>query len=162
VRFKRGDRLPDDVKAGLGLQPGERVIASARDADGGWVVATERAMLTVDRRTPWTEVTHAQWHDEEQELTVDLLPGTGPRLAFTFAEPGRMPETVHERVMSSIVMSRRVSLPDGGGARVVARRETGSDDTLWQVVADEGTDLADPAVRQPIDAALARLQAELG
>jgi hypothetical protein len=33
---------------------------------------------------------------------------------------------------------------------------------VWQVVADEGVDLADPAVRERVDAALADLQAELG
>jgi hypothetical protein len=72
-----------------------------------------------------------------------------------------VPETVHERVMASIVVSRRVARP-GGGARLVARRGEGSGETVWQVVADEGVDLADPAVRDRVDAALADLQAELG
>ena len=63
--------------------------------------------------------------------------------------------------MASIVLSRRVALP-GGGARMVARRGDGSGETVWQVVVDEGVDLADPAVRDRVDAALADLQAELG
>jgi hypothetical protein len=104
---------------------------------------------------------HAQWYDEEQVLAVDLLPGGEPSYRLAVADPGRVPETVHERVMASIVLSRRVALP-GGGARLVVRRGDGSGETVWQVVADEGVDLADPAVRDRVDAALADLQAELG
>jgi hypothetical protein len=33
---------------------------------------------------------------------------------------------------------------------------------VWQVIADAGTDLADPATRARVDAALADLQDELG
>lgn len=160
MRFRRGARLPDDVRAGLPLQPGERVIAFAHERGDGWVVATERALLAGDRRTEWTDVTHAQWYDEEQVLAVDLLPGGPPSFRLSLAEPGRLPETVRERVMASIVLSRRISLP-GGAARVVARRADRSDETVWQVVADEGTDLADPAVRERVDAALAAFQDEL-
>jgi hypothetical protein len=160
VRFRRADRLPDDVRAGLPVQPGERVIATARDGAEGWVVATDQALLAQDRRTPWTDVVHAQWYDEEQVLTMDLAPGAGPAVHLVLAEPGRVPETVHERVMASIVLSRRVPM-SAGGARVVARRGA-SDETLWQVVPDAGTDLADPAVRARVDAVLAELRSELG
>ena len=160
MRFRRADRLPDDVRAALPLRPGERVIAAARDDAEGWVVATDLALLAQDRRTPWTDVVHAQWHDEERALTLDLAPGAGPAVHVALADPGRVPEAVHERVMASIVLSRRVPLP-GGGARVVARRG-GSDETLWQVVPDAGTDLADPEVRTRVDAVLAELRSELG
>ena len=44
----------------------------------------------------------------------------------------------------------------------MARRGEGSGETVWQVVVDDGVDLADPAVRDRVDAALADLQAELG
>jgi hypothetical protein len=137
------------------------VIAAARDSAGGWVVATERALLAGDRRVPWTDVLHARWDDEQQVLAVDLAVGGGSSMRLALADPGRLPETVHERVMSSIVMSRRVPVP-GGGVRVVARRGDGSDQTLWQVVPDDGTDLAVPAVRDRVDAALSDLRAELG
>jgi hypothetical protein len=161
VRFPRRDRLPDEVRDALPTEPGERVLAAGRTPDGSWVVATDRALIDSGRRTPWTDVVHAQWYDEEQVLAVDLLPGGEPSYQLTVADPGRVPETVHERVMASIVVSRRVPLP-GGGARLVVRRGDGSGETVWQVVADEGVDLADPAVRDRVDAALADLQAELG
>jgi hypothetical protein len=161
VRFRRRDRLPDDVRDALPTEPGERVLTAGRATDGAWVVATDRSLIDGTRRTPWTDVVHAQWYDEEKVLDVVLLPGDVPSYRLAIAEPGRVPETVYERVMASIVLSRRVALP-GGGARVVARRGDGSGETVWQVVVDEGVDLADPAVRDRVDAALADLQAELG
>jgi hypothetical protein len=161
VRFRRADRLPEDVRAALSVQPGERVIATARTRGEGWVVATERALLTVDGRTGWTDVEHAQWYDDEQVLQVDPLPGFGTTVRLALTEPGRLPETVRERVMASIVVSRRVPLP-GGSARVVARRSAGSDELVWQVVPDGGTDLDDPGVREQVELVLARMQDELG
>jgi hypothetical protein len=142
------------------MEPGERVIATARTRGDGWVVATERALLTVDGRTPWTDVEHAQWYADEQVMQVDPLPGFGRTLRLTLTEPGRLPETVRERVMASIVVSRRVPLP-GGSARVVARRDAGSDELTWQVVPDAGTDLDGPGVREQVEVVLARLQDEL-
>ena len=156
----RAARLPDDVRASLPLAAGERVIAAAQ-SPAGWVVATERALVTVDRRTPWTEVAHAQWLDEAQVLVVDPVPGLGPPVRITLPEPGRLPETVHERVMASIVLTRRLSLPRGS-ARVVARRAEGSDELVWQVVGEEGSDLDDPAVRRQVDEVVARLRREVG
>jgi hypothetical protein len=161
VRFRRRELLPDDVRASLPLEPGERVIAAARDRGQHWVVATERALLIGDRRTPWTDVVHAQWDDEQQLLAVDLAPRAGTSMRLALTDPGRLPETVHERVMDSIVLSRRVPVP-GGAVRVVARRGDGSEETLWQVVPDAGTDLADPAVRDRVETSLSELRAELG
>ena len=77
------------------------------------MVATGGALVGVAGRTPWTDVAHAQWFDEEQVLVVDPVPGAGAPLRLRLAEPGRVPETVHERVMASIVLSRRVALPGG-------------------------------------------------
>jgi hypothetical protein len=161
VRFRRHDRLPDEVRDALPTEPGERVLTAGRAADQTWVVATGRALIDGARRTPWTDIVHAQWYDEEQVLAVDLLPGTQPSYRLTLSDPGRVPETVHERVMASILVNRRMVLT-GGGARLVARRGEGSPEVVWQVVADPGVDLADPAVRARVDAALADLQAELG
>lgn len=153
--------MPDDARAALGLQPGERVIAHGRRPDGAWVAATERALLGAGLRVEWTDVAHAQWLDEEQVLALDPVPGAGEPLRLSLPEPGRVPETVHERVMASIVVSRRVAAP-GGGVRVVGRRAAGSEETIWQAVPDAGTDLADPQVRAVVDATVAQLADELG
>jgi hypothetical protein len=159
VKLRR-QLLPDDARAALPLDRGEKVIAAARLVDGGWVVATGGALVGAAGRTLWTEVAHAQWFDEEQVLVVDPVPGAGAPLRLRLAEPGRVPETVHERVMASIVLSRRVALPGGGGARLVARRGDGAD-LAWQVVPDTGTDLRAPGVQAAVDAALTDLRSEL-
>jgi len=160
VRFRRRDRLPDDIRASLPTERGERVLTAGRATDDRWVVATDRALIDGTRRTPWTDVVHAQWYDEERVLEVDLLPGDEPSYLLALAEPGRVPETVHERVMASIVLSRRVALPGGGGARLVARRGDGAD-LAWQVVPDTGTDLDAPEVQAAVTAALTDLRSEL-
>jgi hypothetical protein len=161
VKLRRRPLLPDDARAGLPLIGAEKVIAAARTSDGGWVLATRAALVGGTGRMPWTDVAHAQWFDEEHLLVVDPVPGAGAALRLRLAEPGRVPETVHERVMASIVLSRRVPLPAGGGARLVARRGDGAD-LVWQVVPDAGTDLTSPEVRAAVDDALARLRSELG
>jgi hypothetical protein len=154
--------LPDDARAALDLHPGERVIAFGRSPDGGWVVATGLALVSADGRTPWTAVAHAQWYDEESVLAIDPVPGAGAARRIHLTEPGRVPETVHERVMASIVLSRRVPLPTGGSVRIVARRADQASDTVWQVVPEPGTDLTAPGAREAADAAVAALAAELG
>lgn len=144
----------------LDLLPRERVLVAAQDRAGDWVAATDRALVTADRRLPWADVGHAQWLDEELVLVVEPVDPTSPALRLRLADPGRLPETVHERVMASIVVSRRVAVP-GGSVRVVGR-DGGDGDLLWQVVADAGVDAAAPDVRSAADAAVAALRAELG
>jgi hypothetical protein len=160
VKLRRRPLLPDEARAALPLDRGEKAIAAAQLADGGWLVATGTALVGPAGRTPWTDVAHAQWFDEEQLLVVDPVPGAGASLRLRLAEPGRVPETVHERVMASIVLSRRVALPGGGAARLVARRGDGAD-LVWQVVPDSGTDLTAPGVQAAVDDALAGLRSEL-
>jgi hypothetical protein len=160
VKLRRRSLLPDAARAALPLDRGEKVIAAAQLADDGWVVATGTALVLDAGRTPWSDVAHAQWFDEEQLLVIDPVPAGGASLRLRLVEPGRVPEAVHERVMASIVLSRRVALPGGGGARLVARHGDGADLT-WQVVPDTGTDLTAPGVQAALDAALADLRSEL-
>ncbi len=160
MRLRRRPALPEEVRSSLPLERGERVIAHGRDAEEGWVVATDRALLSGTGRTAWTDVAHAQWFDEEQVLALDPVPGTGHPARLRLPEPGRLPETVHERVMASIVLSRRVAVPAGGAVRLVARRGHAAE-LLWQVVPDPGTDLSAPGVQAHVDEALARLRSEL-
>ena len=153
----RSRRTPD---LPLDLLPRERALVAVQDEAGSWVAATDRALVTADRRLDWVDVGHAQWLDEDFVLVVEPLDPVAPALRVALPEPGRLPETVHERVMASIVVSRRVPVP-GGSVRVVGR--TGGDGELrWQVVADRGVDATAPDVRREADAAVAALRAELG
>jgi hypothetical protein len=162
VKLRRATRLPDDARATLDLHRGERVIAIGRSPDGAWVVATGLALVSADARISWTDVAHAQWYDEEAVLAIEQVPGAGAARRIHLTEPGRVPETVHERVMASIALSRRVPLSTGGSVRIVARRADQASDTVWQVVPEPGTDLSAPGAREAADAAVAALVAELG
>lgn len=161
MRWRRGPAIPEAARAALDLRPGERLLAAARDTEGGWLAATDLALVAPDVRIAWADVSHARWLDEGSILVVEPVPGRSAPRRFELAEPGRVPETVHERVMASIVVSRRVGVPGGGGVRVVGR-EDGSGHLLWQVVPDPGVDVDDPDVRRVADASVAQLRGELG
>lgn len=162
MRWRRGDGLPDDARVDLGLRPRERVLAAARSTHDGWLAATDHALVAAGWRVEWSDVAHAQWLADEAVLALDPVPDTFPPRRLRVPEPGRLPEAVHERVMASIVVSRRVAVR-GGFVRVVGRRAAEPSGALvWQTVPGAGVDLSDPDVRQAVDGLLASLRAELG
>lgn len=156
-------RLPAAARAALQTEPGERVLAHAATADGGYLVATDRALhLPGGARLPWHRVDHARW--DEHGLVVAGTDGTSHRVAVP--EPGLLPETVKERVTWSIVASRHVRLGDRGGVRLVARRVPASPDREWglewDLVFDQGLDPADPGLRALAEQALEDVRRNLG
>jgi hypothetical protein len=56
------------------------------------------------------------------------------------ADPGALPQVVHQRVTGSVRSSHRRELP-GGGAWFVQRSVPGRDGVVLQVRVDPGTDL---------------------
>lgn len=147
----------DELPPGFGahLAPDEHVIASAALTGGGHVVATSRG-LWVDgpRRVGWDLVSKATWGNGAITLVearpVDDLGGAVliedlPAVRLRLAEPGRVPQTVHERVEASIKSRHHRELP-GGGAWFVQRKVPGRDGVVLQVRPDPGTDRA--AARQ--------------
>jgi hypothetical protein len=159
---RRTARLPEEARERLRLTPGERLLAVATPTEGSHLVATDRGLVGDGWRLDWSSVTHAQWYDEERALAVTWLDESGEtrQRRVRLEEPGMLPETVHERVTASIVLTRRVRLP-AGAVRVVARRQAGSDQLAWQVVPEPGVDLT-PADARQLDAVLRRLGRELG
>ncbi|RJK97226.1 hypothetical protein D5H78_07185 [Vallicoccus soli] len=109
-------------------------------------------------RLPWHEVLAATWDDERGALAVESVRGARE---VVLGEPGLLPETVRERVQSSIVLTRHVPVLGRRGVRVVARRVPGRDGLLWQEVADPGVDPADPRVRAAVDLEQRRLRAAM-
>ena len=154
-------RLPDDARAALGLRRGERVRAAAEQADGSWLAAPEQSLVGAGLRVDWVDVAHARWLDEEQVLVLDPVAGAFPAHRLPLRVPGRLPETVHERVMASIVVNRRVVVPGAGAVRVVGRAARPGALT-WQVVPDAGVDLGAPGVRRVVDETVRQLRSELG
>lgn len=162
LKPRRGADIPADAVQALGLQPGERVLVSAQAVDGSWVAATDRALVTQGWRSQWADIGYAQWEPDDGALVVVGVPGTFGTRRVPLDEPGRLPETVHERVMASIVVTRRIRVPDTElWVRVVGRRLP--DDSLrWQVVPDDGLDPTSAAVQDLAEALIRQLRSEIG
>ena len=157
MRLPWSSRLP--AEAGLTLAAGERALVHARTPDGGYVVATDRALrLPGGATVPWYRIDRALW--DEEGLRVIVTDGSEHRVPLP--EPGRLPEAVRERVTSTILVNRHVRLGDRGGARLVARRVPGEDTADWDIVFDPGLDPADPGLRAAAEQVLAELRRNLG
>src|SRR4051794_18135596 len=82
-RAERVPPLPAQVRAGLALRRGERVLAYGQRADGGWAIATTAAVVLVDSvegptpgpgtptlRRLWHEVAEASWDPETESVDI--------------------------------------------------------------------------------------------
>lgn len=168
MRF-RPLRLPAAVKAAAALTPGERVLAVAR-LDAGWTFATTHALHVVTtlgadgepdtaRRVAWTDVRSVT--TVPSELGLDVLLVDGARWSVPVgSSPGRLPETVRERVQNSVVHSRFLEVRRSKGVHVSARR-TPEEQVSVQVSADPGIDLTDPAVAAQVEELRQEMTADL-
>ena len=137
--------LPEDFAGPLA--PDEQVLAATAGANGP-VVATHLGLWLGQRRVGWHLVSKATWDGralsvvEAEEVGsaggAVLLRDHPPR-RYPLAEPGRLPEVVHERVTGSIRTRHHRDLP-GGGAWFVQRKVPGQDGVVLQVRPDEGAD----------------------
>jgi hypothetical protein len=160
---RRRPELPGDVAQGLGVSQ-ERVLAWAELAGGGVVAATVQGLRirTPQRlvRRPWTEVDHAAWDDDSGTLAVWWV---GSRIP-TPLEVGRetfLPEVVHERVRSSIVLTRELPL-GGGRTAYVTLRKSPDGELTTHTVPPRGIRLDDPRVAELVRRAEAELREEAG
>jgi hypothetical protein len=162
VRFLRRRRrpdLPDEVAAELGVT-GERVLAWAELAGGGVAAATTEGLWVRTPqgrlvRRPWTQVDHAVWDEDSATLAVWWV-GSRVPTPLEVGQETFLPEVVHERVRSSILLVRELPLP-GGGAVYVSLRKAADGTLSTQAVAPRGIRLDDP----PVAAAVARAEREL-
>src|SRR5918912_656374 len=152
VRRRAGRRppLPAEDAEQLGVS-GERVLAWSPLEGEGVVAATVQGLRVrtpqgrVVRR-PWTDVDHAAWDEDSGTLAVWWV---GSRIAtpLEVGDTSFVPEVVHERVRSSIVLTREVPLGDGRSAFVTLRK--GADGTLsTQVLPPKGRRLEPEAAAQ--------------
>lgn len=166
--------LPPQVRAGLGLPRGERVLAHAMLAGGGWVLATSSALVLVDpvtgpdagpgtpsARHLWHEVAEATWDPEQRAIDVDLIPSSRLRLVLDDGD-GFLPEVLRERVMSTYVLSQRVSVRGTRGVTVAIRRHAVDGTLFSQAVPDAGVDLERPGVADQVAAMTRELAAQVG
>src|SRR3954452_14186017 len=116
---------------------------------GGYAVATSEelhALLPTGallRRT-WTDVDHAAWEQDSGMLAVWWV-GTRQTTPLEVGEGSFLPEVVHERVRSSLVLAQDVVLP-GGRTVWVALRKAADGTLTTQAVPARSVRLADPEV----------------
>ncbi|MEV0162786.1 hypothetical protein B0I32_102476 [Nonomuraea fuscirosea] len=151
-------RLPADVRRSLDFEKGERVLTFAA-AEAGHLVATNLALhLPGGTRLPYEEIDRASWDEDG----LHVITTDGVRHFERIAEPRMMPETVRERVNSTIVVNKHVQLPGRGGVRLVARRRPGGELLGWTLVFDDGLDPADPGLRAQAEQALEGVRRSMG
>ena len=159
VRFR--GRVPDAVRPWVPLSPGERVLTHGRTTGGWHAIATTHGLQRQSEHgeglvTPYVDILSVRWVPDTATLELVEATADGSRRVgqLAFADPGLLPETVHERVQRSILASRRVRVHGARAVTVVARRSpAGEGDLAWQVSLDTGLDESDPAVTERVDAA---------
>ena len=166
--------LPAQVREGLGLARGERVLAHASLAAGGWVVATTTALVLVDPiegpasgpgtprvRAPWHDVAEAVWTSDDRSLHVRWVSDVGEEVLLLGPGESYLPEVVRERVMSTYVLSKRLDVQGRRGVTVAVRRRADAS-LVVQVVADAGVDLLRPSVAEAVEGAARDLRNQVG
>ncbi len=166
--------LPSVVRQALELARGERVLAFALDDNtGAHVVATTYA-LTVVSSTPvsstavrslrrrWLSVDAGEWEPETATLTVTWADGKRAGQWSFRDQPTRLPETVRERVQTSVVISTRLTLGDRRSGRVAIRQDFATDELISQTILGRFTRADDPEVQAHVKAALAHLKDQVG
>jgi hypothetical protein len=139
-RAARRPPLPADDATQLGVED-ERVLAWSPLVGGGVAAATVQGLRVRTPqgrlvRRPWTEVDHAAWDEDSGTLVVWWV-GTRIATPLEVGDTSFVPEVVHERVRSSIVLTREVPLGDGRSAFVSLRK--GADGALsTQVLPPKG------------------------
>jgi hypothetical protein len=157
--------MPGEVRRRLPLQPGESVLAAARDREGRWYAGTARALLVPEqdgwRRLPWESLERATWdRDSDQLIVVETADFGQPEPTYQAAltEPKRLLELIRERVTASIVVKVFEPVRGKRGVTVSGRRSPHTDEELtWSVLIDPGLDeKSEPvraAARRALDAA---------
>lgn len=113
-------------------------------------------------RLPYDKILKAVWHDEQLTLEIWEPSLAAGRTEIVFDEPGHLPETVRERIQSTVLVSRHVPLHSGSGVLISARRPLDGSDIRWTMLFDPGINSHNPALRALAEAALADLRDRTG
>ena len=103
---------------------GERLLAWAPVADGGWAAGTRDALYLPEARVPWEQVQAADWDSDEGRLQVSEVGTWGePRPSHELTIPDaaakdadRLLQLVRERVTASVLLSRGTCRSPGAAA----------------------------------------------
>lgn len=168
-----GNARVDQSGHAAGTARGAETAQSARTAampvtDEGLVVVTTHRLFAPGLAEPlnWERVVRAAWDEPVLAVTFQATaarPGqTTIEANIVMIDPGSVPAHVRARVEATIIVQRRVSLGEGGGAILIARRRPVDDEVSWTVLFDAGLDTADPKLRAVADAALAEFRSVVG
>jgi len=168
--WNRRRMLPADIKVSLTLAQGERVLATAQDTAAHWLVGTDRSLHLQEVGgwvvLPWQRIDRASWAADTATLTVHAVADFGheqPQHQRTVEEPGLFLDLLHDRVNSTVLLTRHVPFAGSRGLSVVARRPPVGDGAIeWSCQLDETLDPADPLVVAAVERGLANARAELG
>lgn len=157
-------RLPASARDSLALERGERVLAFAPTLGGSHVVATSTALHVPvvaggTARIPWERIEQASWRDGR--LRVQEILG-GPAHEIGLTDAGSVPETVRERVTSTVVVNHQAPLPGGGSVRIAGRRPATGGEVRWSLQFDAGADPDDPGLRAQAEQILTELRERTG
>ncbi|MEO5982222.1 MAG: hypothetical protein ABIQ13_07900 [Pedococcus sp.] len=172
ISLRRSPKLPVRVRDAVGLKSGERVLCWAPVLAGGTptgatVVATNHRLYAVDTTgqcdltRPWHEVDSGSWSAELTQLTVTWVDGSRPS-QWVLGDTTLLPETLRERVQSSVVLSQKIDLGPRRTARAVIRQDLGGGGLVEQVVLGRGARADDPEVAAMAEEALAYLREQVG
>jgi hypothetical protein len=137
-------RMRRRARAGLVMEPHERVLGEARLRDGGRAVSTDRALIMVApegrlRRLRWTEIADAAWSPDEASTVISLWPEGNDQVArIALLTDRKFASLVADRVAASQLLRRRVQLTETVVATVVATRTPGLGGVDWRVWFDAG------------------------
>ena len=170
-RRRRPPSPPEPVTALAADVPLGRLLGWGITVDGGYVLAGEAGLhLPAEMAEPqgvaglvsWDLIDKVTWRRPSLVLQVRPRPAARPRpLKVTLAEPEYLSRVVEDRVIASVVVSRRHRIVGEAGAVFVARR-TPQGRVRWTVVADPELDTGDPRVRGELQERLAEIRSSLG
>lgn len=167
--IRRRTGPPAEIVSGLGLRPGERVLASASGFTDEWFVGSDLALYLPQqsghRRLDWEQIERADWQRETDRLSiVEVAAGGVPErtTVVRIDEPGHLLELLRERVTKSVVCSIYSRVRGSAGVSVVGRRSpSGKGPMTWAYVLSPSLDPDDPDVERAAQATLEQAQREL-
>ena len=171
MRWRHQVDLPASVRDALVLDGGERVLAAAALSGPGppgavrYAVGTDLALhVPVSEgfeRIRYESILRVSW-DQDSSTLIVVRPEPAGQLDLPLAGPGYLPETVRERVQSTIVYSQHVPLNGARGVLLSARRAPGAAQARWTMAFDPGLDATDPTLRTRAAQALDEVRAQTG
>lgn len=167
--FGRHRDDPDPVAgADLGLEAGDRVLASCTDTATGEALAASTHHLSVvspdgvvGLQRPWHLVDTGSYDNDADVLHVTWV-DRAPALALRVGGHRPFLQAFRERVQASVVIADTLDLGPGRTARIVIRKNLAADRLLDQVILGPGVRLGDPGVRRRVDAARRSLREQVG